>query len=271
MTVLSRAAEHNVGPDGWPQYLYKYKALRTENDLKRLEEILDGTLYAAHKSEFNDPFDCSPVLQVQHKRGVIREHIKGIVNRNMEGSNRRSRRLLLKAARHRVRHIGAEGVSRSALEQTYDDAGLICLTTEPNQMLMWGHYASDHKGVCIRFNLKDGSSDFRCAFPVTYSEERPVLVYPITDAEELIEKSFLTKAKCWEYESEWRIIQRDGPGAKTFNHIWLDGLIVGARTPDAYVDHIVSHLAKRRDRIVELFRAKLNDRAYQIDMEPFYA
>lgn len=72
---------------------------------------------------------------------------------------------------------------------------------------MWSHYADNHRGVCIEF---DSESDvFMFASPVRYTEELPVIVRPDDSSEEMLNKAFFTKAKCWEYEQEWRVFKRN--------------------------------------------------------------
>ena len=266
MGVLDRAYSQPVETDGWPAYLYKYKPLRTDLDLSRVLEILDGQLYAAHKDSFNDPFDCAPVLKVIASHKALDDHVKGVVNRGSVGQSRRERRHRLKDARKNARQSGAEQLARNAIRQSYDDAGIISLTTHPDNLLMWGHYGSEYSGVCIRFDLRGRLADFRCAFPVGYSIERPVLHYPITDAEELIDKCFLTKAKCWEYESEWRIIDRDGPGLKSFRPESINGVVLGARIADVHRQAILGHLAKRPERKADVYQAELDDDLYRMNL-----
>ena len=94
--------------------------------------------------------------------------------------------------------------------------GVCCLTTKPDNLPMWAHYADNHEGVCYQFDLSghashalDGSVRSPC-FPFTFLkpiryQEKYRTILP---EEEIREDVFLAKSKIWEYESEWRALAR---------------------------------------------------------------
>lgn len=87
-----------------------------------------------------------------------------------------------------------------------DNIGILSLTEHWDNMLMWSHYAKHHTGICIGFHTD--LDIFRTALSVLYTTSFPIIVRPQDENETILEKSFLMKAKCWEYEKEWRIIKR---------------------------------------------------------------
>ena len=94
---------------------------------------------------------------------------------------------------------------------------MLCVTERNDSVLMWSHYANKHEGVCLQFR---GLESLRTPpLRVIYSDNYPVvdlLEYePFVDRQdetsrakqkEMIERMHLTKAKDWNYECEWRII-----------------------------------------------------------------
>ena len=102
---------------------------------------------------------------------------------------------------------------------------IACFSEDVKSMLMWSHYANDHKGFALEYdfslsidNLIDNPLG-KWLFPVIYSDERYDATSLITWAflEKLgldcgiqdvygIAKMALYKSKVWEYEKEWRII-----------------------------------------------------------------
>lgn len=116
---------------------------------------------------------------------------------------------------------------------------------------MWSHYADNHKGFVLEYDLRkmvfparpgipesDNNAVYTAMlFPVIYTEKRydatQVGKYfilnnflhtynvlnisnPVPDVFYLL-KIFLNKAKCWEYENEWRLICMDSDGEKAVN------------------------------------------------------
>jgi len=90
--------------------------------------------------------------------------------------------------------------------------GILSLTTSKDNLLMWAHYANEHKGFTVEFNeesdffhkREDKESFFNHLHKVDYSNYR--------DLTSLIEKQyanvFLTKSTEWEYEDEYRVFKQ---------------------------------------------------------------
>ena len=77
-----------------------------------------------------------------------------------------------------------------------------------------GHYAASHQGVCVEFDTSKWPVAMRpLLFPVSYLDERPTYHFPRgpgqADRREWtleMAKALTTKAKCWSYEEEWRLL-----------------------------------------------------------------
>jgi hypothetical protein len=67
---------------------------------------------------------------------------------------------------------------------------------------MWSYYAKDHSGIGIEFHI--GNELFLKALPVNYEADYPILT--IEKMYEQAHKIMLTKADCWNYEEEFRLI-----------------------------------------------------------------
>ena len=98
-------------------------------------------------------------------------------------------------------------------------SGVVCLTENPLDRLMWAHYGESHKGFAAEFQHNDeGTSEFgfrQCTTPfglalkVKYAPEHPELKWDTSNMAEVL----LTKHLDWEYEQEWRVIQLLHTGA----------------------------------------------------------
>lgn len=101
--------------------------------------------------------------------------------------------------------------AQKILEGQFDKGiGILSLTENFDNLLMWAHYADSHQGFVIEFdpnssffNQKRNSSDeFGYLRQVKYSELRPSLILG-----EIVDFSpFITKGKVWEFECEWRMM-----------------------------------------------------------------
>ncbi len=92
---------------------------------------------------------------------------------------------------------------------------IYCFSEINNSTLMWSHYANNHKGVCVEYEVNQDShhrkiylQQNRFLMPINYSSEIPKIsgTYFFHNIEENIEKILLSKSLDWSYEKEWRFI-----------------------------------------------------------------
>jgi hypothetical protein len=96
---------------------------------------------------------------------------------------------------------------RRALENLRDalskDKGLLCFSEKWDHPLMWSHYASRHRGMCLVFELADQFID-----RVKYSRQRLQIEWEDEGAgkvtQSFMKSLLMTKADYWSYESEYR-------------------------------------------------------------------
>lgn len=79
--------------------------------------------------------------------------------------------------------------------------GLLCFSESWSSPVMWAHYASRHRGICLGFEVGDGVAE-----KVKYREER--VPKPAVLNEQFVEGLLFSKFKHWEYEEEWRVYVR---------------------------------------------------------------
>lgn len=91
------------------------------------------------------------------------------------------------------------------------NSSIFCLSENNDNILMWSHYAENHTGIVVNFkDYPPADSPIKLAKKVVYSENLPTfriedLAYKNISKEDIYNAFTLTKAKCWEYEQEWRI------------------------------------------------------------------
>ncbi len=104
-----------------------------------------------------------------------------------------------------------------------NNLGILSLTTVPDNLLMWAHYADSHAGVVMEFNgdhafFSKMLPEFPLSdFEVAYTNKRPVIKIQknhLTEHAlkvELLRALFLTKSIDWAYERELRILRPLAP------------------------------------------------------------
>lgn len=107
-----------------------------------------------------------------------------------------------------------------------------CFTESPYSMLMWAHYANNHKGFCIEYDIppytKEHQQIYHNLMPVIYSDERiSILEQCICSLQQpgltatilwdVYKYGLLMKSTEWKYQNEWRLISYDNLLAIDYN------------------------------------------------------
>jgi len=233
------------------QSLYHYQG----SDLIRLKKTLEtGLIWMSAPNNFNDPWDCKPwfdlgPLDSAEGRDLVIQQLSALDSWKEETIQEELRRnpVLLK-------HI-VEEMSRESTIVFNREYRVYCLTPNENNLLMWSHYADNHKGLCLQF-------DVRCqqigeAYKVHYQEQLPTSLVGAADDQETI-KALLTKSDIWAYEEEYRLLARDylrplGDFPLTVgNYAKLDdtaliGIVIGCQNP--HIDEILEMVVRYKPDI----------------------
>lgn len=184
-----------------PASLYKYYS----DDLRNLEAIKNNQMWYSAPCNFNDVFDCTLTIEEQD----IFESALHIASKTMEvrpGSQ------MWKKAKGVVNQQIKK--FRTDFEELRTRMGITCLSETDDSLLMWAHYAKNHSGICVEYELLEFSSKLHFTpVPVVYSDER-VSIHTLEDlANDMLRlfiESLTSKSPEWAYEKEWRIIRDDG-------------------------------------------------------------
>ena len=233
-----------------PEFVGKYIGL---SNIRFVYEILvKNRLYFSNPAQFNDPFEMIPAI-------LPRKIFKS------------------------VSPVRKKKLSEDVLSQIYQDSmrkfrdeqskvltkfGVSCLSQSFDDIVMWSHYADQHKGICILFDTK--LKFFDGLRPVTYVPKR--LPTPIKTKGEpgRLMQLMTTKLDLWEYEKEWRILDyENGPGIKHFPPEILHGVIFGCRMTEQNKGRIRGW-CERRAQPVKFYQAKERLREYALDIIPIY-
>ena len=255
-----------------PSRLYKYRPLNQWT----ISTIVNCVIRFSKADDFNDPFDCR-------------------LRYNYEGTDTEWAEALTRLLQSTSPHLSAEEVTRMvaakmrdglhrdlrALDLVWDDIGskqrakngILCLTACPKNILMWSHYADEHKGCCLEFSTD--SPPFSGALSVDYLPEYPnnrLVDFIGGSSDEVFDEhaklTIRTKSDLWGYEEEWRVRNYpQGPGLFKFEERLLTGIVFGYRMADEHKDMLRKLVLGRKPK-VNLFQANPKGRQFKMELLP---
>ena len=243
-----------------PSKIYRYRTLSNKNIKLRRNEILNGTLYLSHSSEFNDPFEGHSVLRsnnslLYHNKDTYREYyeLKGEIEQVKDLFERDDwYDAILEYTASSLKKKGTvdeikeklDKIAMSAFEEFNNDVTretrrfnrIACFSTTFKNLPMWHHYTNGHTGICLEYDtskIKDVRILNRL-FPVYYVNELIDATYLISHRKHpngvLTDLLSIHKLKEWEYEDEWRLLCNPGFWFKSIQEVpdeyWDKGKII---------------------------------------------
>jgi len=153
------------------------------------------------------------------------------------------------------------------VQKSANEIGILCLTEDPLNMLMWGHYAGAHTGLCLEFSVSHTEPFFGRAQPVVYSTKRGSFD-PDREPGENAAAAILRKSIDWMYEGEWRIVEPYArPAHYTFPSDKLTGLILGYRMEKKARDEVLELVAEGAPGL-PIYEALPSEREYKMRLDP---
>ncbi|WP_068717150.1 DUF2971 domain-containing protein [Vibrio tritonius] len=155
--------------------IYKYMPFRSEF-------FNNYCLRASQRGVLNDPFELSPAQDL-------------------------------------IDHILRDGLGEDFFEQVeqfssdgnFNEVGVISFTENYNNLLMWSHYANEHKGIVVEFDYEKLNYYFNYKLSMTDTIERVLYNrerYSPLQKDVCVKDLLLTKSDDWIYEKEHRILPK---------------------------------------------------------------
>ena len=155
-----------------------------------------------------------------------------------------------------------------------------CLTeNDYTNMLMWSHYASQHSGYCIEYDISEFANNHvykRCLFPIYYSDKifdmsehviqiiEGIADAPFNNDNKISNIKFwifiatLIKLKDWNYEREWRIIAYNGTKELKNNNLFTTpkakSVYLGVNIQDFRKERIISICKNQNINVFQMFQ-----------------
>ncbi|MBN2396349.1 MAG: DUF2971 domain-containing protein [Candidatus Atribacteria bacterium] len=156
------------------------------------------------------------------------------------------------------------------IKNTRDDIernfGVLSLTTQKNNFLMWSHYAESHKGICIGFDTEILSNTIGGVLGAAiYQRELPKFSM-IQETMEFMAKLLFTKSDVWIYEDEYRITKFNA-ARKTYKlpKNAIKEVILGMSMPHTLKNELISIITEKLPDI-SVFDTSLNKSTFDIDL-----
>lgn len=254
------------------EYLYKYQkifdCLREENQYtKRL--FLYKELHVLPATDMNDPFECLTNYLDELKTD---DEFRNLYDRLLKAqrpdltSNQRKELINEFLSLHRAHSIEKLiDMFKAEQSQKFRDKGVICLSSEPDNILMWSHYADGHKGYCLKFNTR---SVFSKARKIIYPPKPPDIDIFTTSEDDWFTACLMHKFEMWKYENEYRLVVNHSKCIYRLNEGDLTGVILGCKMSDFHRNKIIEWL-KTWTRHIEIYEAIPQKGEYAVKIERY--
>ncbi len=193
-----------------PASLYKYYG----DSLKRLDTVKDNKMWYSAPCNFNDVFDCEITVD---EKAIMNDALKMIPGNIPVRPGSRAWKSVHETMKRELRSF------RSTFEKLRYTMGVACLSESDTSLLMWAHYADNHRGMCVEYDLMEINNQLNFTpVPVVYSDDRVCFntLNPDTaknDSLSFFIRSITSKSRDWSYEREWRIIREDTACGERWN------------------------------------------------------
>lgn len=162
-----------------PDKLYRYRSTGTSYFEEELDRALKRReIYFPAAAYLNDPFDCSPAID-DSNTSELNKYLRASPHRKISRQVSRWESkgfAVTQETRNALKRLYKNPVRRVRLEQRLgekflallrDNARVACLSMNHESIVMWSHYAQQHKGICIEYCWNDEAlTRFNANFPL---------------------------------------------------------------------------------------------------------
>ncbi|MBN8680869.1 MAG: DUF2971 domain-containing protein [Chitinophagales bacterium] len=255
-----------------PNVLFKYRDSTTNYNLNTL---FAKELFFSSARNFNDPFDCS-IPFIVNKESIKPEKVFEFLFNQLTKlhPNKNTQEIhdlcfQIQKNNHFEDPNFYKYLSDYHKEEIYQNFGIISLSADEKNFLMWSHYANSHTGYCIGFKsaelvrIANGYLD-----KVIYQSEIPVIdlaIYKEADLNLFLQKILCVKSKTWSYESEYRFIANCYSNkAIKFESNIIDQIIFGCKMNSKKKQEILEFVNMEYPNC-KVFEMKLSETKFELD------
>lgn len=244
-----------------PTKLYKYQTFNqySEENLKKRQ------IYFPTPADLNDPFDCAVPFKFTDSSNEELETVFRMFSDPLEDKKVISDQYLTDGKPDKrfgvdIDHL-AKKVNNIQLNY-FQKMGVACFSDSPSQnpdnILLWSHYAKGHKGFCLEFDTNfppfQGSE-------IDIQEVKYETEYPSASSASAVIggkiwiNPLITKSNEWSYEHEWRLIVDKGSTFFNYDPKALTSVYFGCLMPNDDKEKIVQILKGSSTMCYEMIRS----------------
>jgi hypothetical protein len=253
--------------------LYKY---RSWNEPYNRRLLTDSEVYLASADQFNDPFDAA--LPFKYRKADLTP--ENIYLKLLETGRRQWDGISETVLQQRCfeRQFSGDFESGAYWQNEFssfkkmlnDSFGILSLTSNSDNLLMWSHYADSHRGFCV--GLDRNIVFERCGGlirKVDYPLDDSLPEIPLfEDSLHALSVLITTKSQHWTYENEYRIVnfKKSREVVKLPEDAILE-IILGCKMPDT--DKIAIHeIARKKYPHARVFETQVSKEKFRLDFLP---
>ena len=248
-----RTARQEILTNKRPRYLYKYRSIKSTIDF-----LKNGSIYFSSYKDFNDPFESACKRKYDF---TPKEYFETFQRWGVDSFS-----AAIEAEKIRLGYVNAKDLLSQATDLILNDFAYFCMTKDPDNILMWSHYADSHKGVCLKFDLLQDLDTFSLTVPVDYNSEYPE--FDTLNGNPGI-NIITRKSLDWAYKHEHRTVKVKEHGIHQINKEALVEIIFGCRTLKRDKIKIRNLVKNNGFNSVSFSEAVVNPEAYKLDIQPY--
>ena len=291
-------------------WLYRYRNFSEKN----IDALVNDRLYFSIPEYFNDPYDNLVYADVEKIVMNVATHIGYGMKDYLERLNKKDPILAGPATAFwygNKREEFLQGFFEYIVESIEDikrkvrkNVKIICFSKIHDSMLMWSHYADNHKGFMLVYALEDIMNALRYdetetetarktrLEPVEYVENKLDLTEEIDaytrsrrpNAGDVIppdgdipqpklRKMITQKAKDWSYENEWRLIPRtidlEHESPLCYIECVPTAIVLGAKCEKENREKILNIARNKNLPVLEMVLSERSPK-FKLDVEEIY-
>lgn len=251
---------------------FRYKYIPFGADKLSLNIITKGTIKFTCPKDFNDPFDCQPIVSTDNLFEM--NAFKRAFSEQSKGLSFLDKKLL----KERMLIDFTRSIKSGDMISFFlDTVGVLSLSRQYDNALMWSHYAEYHGGFVVGFkyskpdDLTEDANDMDIMeiipHEVKYSKKKPIY-NPASNEFDM--QVLLTKDDIWKYEAEERAFTWiEKPGVHPYNRAKrLHCVIAGAKISKddlALLRNAVQQASKELGRKIKFKQARLSEKTYDLE------
>ena len=251
-----------------PPKLYHYRSFNNEH----IKVITQQTIFFSSPEKYNDPFDCKilPNMNLVTPKQYLKYYSKTKKVKFISEEHKRKFEETIQDIYQDVQESHNDESTRNGM-RFFDNAatGILCLSKQFNNILMWGHYSDNHTGFCIGFNTRKLLNEIKeldYFGKVKYSRKYPK-IKPTTNEIHNIKLRYFYKSKDWDYEKEYRLLIKDIKNrVKPISKEVLSEIILGCQM-DKIAQDIMIREIKTNLPDVKIYKAKRSEKKFSLVFE----